>query len=207
MIRDNWDIYLYKESLAVDRGFEVSYGKNMTGLTWTEDESSVVTRIVPVYKIGDLFWGCTEGRGWAKANGTTYYIGSGEFVDSPYVNNYPLAHSYVLEVDDSYVKDYVDNDNNCPGDRYKFSTALIQAAADEFAKGCDLAKLSCEVEFQYLGDTVEYHQYAGLEKVYLYDQVNIEHAPSGFSHTSAVCEIEWDCIKEQYKSIKLGDVY
>ena len=84
---------------------------------------------------------------------------------------------------------------------------MRQAAADEFAKGCDLVDLSLEVDFIHIGDTEEYRQYRNLERVFLYDLVRIRHGPTGFVAKAQVSGYEWNALTRRYNSIRIGNVF
>ena len=84
---------------------------------------------------------------------------------------------------------------------------MRQAAADEFAKGCDLTDLTLEIDFIHIGDTEEYRQYRNLERVFLYDMVRIRHAPTGFVARAQVSGYEWDALARRYNSVTVGNVF
>lgn len=72
--RDGYNVVL-KTSIGIDRGFVISYGKNLSGLEVTEDLSEVATRIYTVGKDGI----------------------TGGYVDSDRINDYVNPKIYVLE--------------------------------------------------------------------------------------------------------------
>ena len=84
---------------------------------------------------------------------------------------------------------------------------MRQAAADEFAKGCDLTDLTLEIDFIHIGDTEEYRQFRNLERVFLYDMVRIRHAPTGFVVRAQVSGYEWDALAKRYNSVTVGNVF
>ena len=84
---------------------------------------------------------------------------------------------------------------------------MRQAAAEEFAKGCDMPDLTLDIDFIHIGDTEEYRQYRNLERVFLYDLVRIRHAPTGFVAKAQVSGYEWDALTKRYKSITVGNVF
>jgi len=79
LVRDNFTIKLLQQR-GVDRGVLISYGKNIQGLSGTNNEDNVITRIYPKGKDGLTL---TE-----------------KYVDSQYINNYPHPKIKVIEFSD-----------------------------------------------------------------------------------------------------------
>ena len=200
LVRDNADFYLLDNDDPPDRGYEIAYGKNMTGISWSKKTDSVITRIVP---LGE------------DAEGNTLLLPE-KWIDSPHINDYPVVHTGTLTVSDAK-EVVVSEDESEEGDEaapeiQPFSkeecyALMRQAAADEFAKGCDLTDLTLEIDFIHIGDTEEYRQYRNLERVFLYDMVRIRHAPTGFVAKAQVSGYEWDALARRYNSITVGNVF
>ncbi len=200
LVRDNADFYLLDNDDPPDRGYEIAYGKNMTGISWSKKTDAVITRIVP---LGE------------DAEGNTLLLPE-KWIDSPHINDYPVVHTGTLTVSDAkevvvYEDEIEEGDEPAP-DIQPFSkeecyALMRQAAADEFAKGCDLTDLTLEIDFIHIGDTEEYRQYRNLERVFLYDMVRIRHAPTGFVARAQVSGYEWDALARRYISITVGNVF
>lgn len=200
LVRDNADFYLLDNDDPPDRGYEIAYGKNMTGISWNKKTDSVITRIVP---LGE------------DAEGNTLLLPE-KWIDSPHINDYPVVHTGTLTVSDAK-EVVVSEDESEEGDEpatdiQPFSkeecyALMRQAAANEFAKGCDLTDLTLEIDFIHIGDTEEYRQYRNLERVFLYDMVRIRHAPTGFVARAQVSGYEWDALAKRYNSITVGNVF
>lgn len=200
LVRDNADFYLLDNDDPPDRGYEIAYGKNMTGISWSKKTDSVITRIVP---LGE------------DAEGNTLLL-SEKWIDSPHISDYPVVHTGTLTVSDAK-EVVVSEDESEEGDEpatdiQPFSkeecyALMRQAAADEFAKGCDLTDLTLEIDFIHIGDTEEYRQYRNLERVFLYDMVRIRHAPTGFVAKAQVSGYEWDALAKRYRSVTVGNVF
>lgn len=188
IIRDNKEIFLLKND-AYDRRVTVAYGKNLKGVTWKKNAESIVTRIIPLGK---------------DENSNTILLPE-NYIDSVYINNYPVIYAQKIDVADAKVKPEKDDD---PGMTLaQVYTAMRTAAADEYEKGCDLISFELDVDFVQLGDTEEYKQYHDLQQVFLYDTISISHAPLGFTTKAQVREYEWDAILGRYTKIVLGDVF
>ena len=197
LVRDNNDFYLLDNDEPADRGYEIAYGKNMTGISWSKSTDEVITRIVP---LGE------------DADGKTLLLPE-KWMDSPHIGEYPVVHTGTLAVSDA--KEVVVNEDDeetpsediTPMSKDECYALMRQAAADEFAKGCDLPDLTLEIDFIHIGDTEEYKQYRNLERVFLYDLVRIRHAPTGFVAKAQVSGYEWDALTRRYNSIAVGNVF
>lgn len=197
LVRDNNDFYLLDNDEPADRGYEIAYGKNMTGISWSKSTDEVITRIVP---LGE------------DADGKTLLLPE-KWMDSPHIGEYPVVHTGTLAVSDA--KEVVVNEDDeetpsediTPMSKDECYALMRQAAADEFAKGCDLPDLTLEIDFIHIGDTEEYKQYRNLERVFLYDLVRIRHAPTGFVAKAQVSGYEWDALTRRYSSITVGNVF
>lgn len=182
IVRDNNDIFLL-DNIAYDRRVRVEYGKNLNGIKWTKRSDTVVTRIVPVGRNAD----------------NTDLLLPEIYVDSEYINVYPVIYTQKLDVPDAKISDTMTAE--------QAYTAMRNAAAAEYAKGCDLITFDLDVDFIQLGDTEEYKQYHDLQQVFLYDTITINHSPTGFSARAQVKAYEWDAIQKRYTKVTLGDVF
>lgn len=197
LVRDNNDFYLLGNDEPADRGYEIAYGKNMTGISWSKSKDEVITRIVP---LGE------------DADGKTLLLPE-KWMDSPHIGEYPVVHTGTLTVSDAKEVVVDEDDEETPSEditpmsKEECYALMRQAVADEFAKGCDLPDLTLEIDFIHIGDTEEYRQYRNLERVFLYDLVRIRHAPTGFVAKAQVSGYEWNALTRRYNSITVGNVF
>ena len=142
LVRNNNDFYLLDNDDPPDRGYEIRYCKNMTGISWSKSTDAVVTRIVP---LGE------------DADGNTLLLPE-KWIDSEHIAEYPVVHTGTLTVSDA--KEVVVNEDDeeetsediTPMSKEECYVLMRQAAADEFAKGCDLPDLTLEIDFIHIGD-------------------------------------------------------
>lgn len=184
VVRDNWDFFVL-ENEAPDRGFSITYGVNLRGVTWKSDTQKVVTRIVPVAK---------------KADDTDLLLPEIN-VDSIYIDSYPTPIAQSLKVDGKVGGD--DGQGGTWTEQTLYAYMREQAQA-QFDAGCDLPTEDITVEFQLLGETVEYAQYKALEKLFLYDTVTVKHPEIHLNRKLQVSETRWDAIREAFEAITLS---
>ena len=84
LARDWFDVYLV-ERVGTDVDVQIRQGKNLTGITYDVDTSSVVTRIVPTGEDDD---------------GETLYLPE-KYIDRTNIDAYPHPKWGILTVDDA----------------------------------------------------------------------------------------------------------
>ena len=188
LIRDNWDIFVNKNT-SVDRGLRLSYGRNLTGVSWKRDTSNLINRVVPVAQ---------------KANGTELTLDE-MWVDSPILDSYPVIRTEYLNVNEKVGGE--DPDGNAWTEE-TLKDYMRQKAAERFSvDNVDKPLVELEVQFVLLGDSDEYRQYRKLERLSLYDTVLVEDPTLNLSLSLQVSEYRWDPVRERFTGIKLGSVF
>ena len=195
LVRDNFNAYLLPDKVR-DRGVTVRRKKNLIGVRVTHDESSVVTRIIPVgkNKKGDPLY----------LSGDKYPV---KYVDSAHINDYPAIMAKRIEYDVS-----VGTPNEDNKDKVFKTEALAMAELERLAKleysenGIDLPSYGMEVDFVLLENTKEYANYASLQAVHLYDTVTVIDELIGVSAKLRVTGYKWNALTKQYESVTLGEL-
>lgn len=193
LIRDNWDFFLLTND-DVNRGYVIAHGINMTGVTWTRDFSTVVTRVIPV---------------GSNSDGSPLYLDDNItgtiWVESEHAENYPMIAWEYLSVSVKV------GDDDPDGNPYTVETARAemrrQAEARFTDDRADEPAVTLDVEFTLLGDTVGYEQYKALERVSLYDWVTVVHKDLGINTLAQVKSYTWDALHQRFERISLGDVF
>ena len=184
LVRDNWELYILKDP-GLNRGVTVEYGKNMTGLSYTENYESIATRIIPL--------------GETKDGNTLMLSGSTPWVNSSRINDYPTVYTQTLKCTD------------CKVGTDGVTTAIARARMQEQARavfdaGGDLPSVELSVDFINLGDTAEYPQYKDLERCFLWDYVIVRHKLHRIDVTARIVSIRWDCLTERMDGMEIGSV-
>ena len=188
LIRDNWDIFVNKNT-SVDRGLRLSYGRNLTGVSWKRDTSNLINRVVPVAQ---------------KANGTELTLDE-MWVDSPILDSYPVIRTEYLKINEKIGGE--DPDGNAWTEE-TLKDHMRQKAAERFSvDNVDKPLVELEVQFILLGDSDEFRQYRKLERLSLYDTVLVEDPTLNLSLSLQLSEYSWDPARERFTGIKLGSVF
>lgn len=191
LIRNNADFFILSNS-SPRKGITIAYGKNMLGVRWSRDTEKVITRVLPR---------CGDGSGgWL-------YIDS-VYVESQHSMNYAVQRTEMMDCDCDVGSKYKDTD----GVEHTYTAGTAKAKMAEDARNrfevdnADAELVELEVQFVLIGDTAEYAQYKGLQRVNLYDLITVIMDRSGQTATAQVTEYEYDSIRRRYNSIKVGDV-
>jgi phage minor structural protein len=189
--RDNWDVFVMRKTNP-DRGFRLTYGNNVKGITWNTKSDSLVTRVVPVAKAAD---------------GSDLYLDPTKWVDSSSINNYPVIYMERLKVDGQVGKD----DGTETGTNWTeatLRTEMEKKAGERFSVDkADQLQIEITVDFEMLGDTAEYAAtMKDLERVNLYDMVTVRDARIGVNTEVEVTELEFDVVRKKVTAVKLANV-
>jgi phage minor structural protein len=189
LIRDNWDMFLMKNDL-VDRGIRLVYGTNLRGVSWKRNTDKKVNRVRPVAKAAD---------------GSDLYLPE-QWIDSDGGTS-PVIRMERLKVDGQVGKDDGTGTETTWTEENLLDHMREKAAERFTVDHADAQVVELTVNFTLLGETEEYKEYRGLEKVYMYDLVRVVDPRVGMNIQLQVSHVEWDCIMERYISIKVGNVY
>lgn len=181
LVRDNWNLFFLKDA-GRQRGMKIEYGKNLVGVTYSEDLSDVATRIIPVGQTKD---------------GTDLLLPE-KYIDSEHINDYNDPMLYVLECSDCKV-----GKNLTTANAYK---KMREKAKETLAGGCDLPTVAMTVDFVSLGDSEEYAQYRQMDKLFMFDEIEIVTRRGYADVKSQVVSLSWDCINDRALEIGVGSL-
>ena len=185
--RDNWDLFVLQNT-ALDRGVRLEYGKNVKGITWKRSSENMATRIVPVAK---------------DANGNDLYLPE-MYIDSEHINEYPVILMQRLAVKGQIGKDDGTDTNTKWTENTLFEEMRTKAQERFDVDHVDEIYVEITVDFEQLGDTVEYSWLKGLEQVCLYDTVHASDTRIGLETALTVTELEWDIIRKKITAVKVS---
>ena len=185
--RDNWDLFVLQKTNR-DRGVRMQYGKNAKGITWKRSSESLATRIVPVAK---------------DADGNDLYLPE-QYIDSTHINEYPVIMMQRLAVKGQVGKDD-GTDTNTKWTADTLYEEMRTKAEERFTVDhADVLYVEVTVDFEQLGDTVEYSWLKGMEQVLLYDTVHAVDSRIGLDIALTVTELEWDIIRKKVTAVKVS---
>lgn len=181
--RDNFRINWLK-SMGKDRGVKIKYRKNLVGLRFKEDYTDIVTRIMP--------------QGF-----DTLFLPE-KYIDSPLINDYP--NTVIRKVKFDSIKSKEINKDDKEALEHQEALKLLRQKAKEYIETVDKPKITADVDFVDLAQTVEYAKYKQLETVYIGDIVTIIHGPFNLNFKKQVTSYRYDPIEDRYIFITLGEV-
>ena len=210
LIRDNDELY-FLDDPGINRGVQIRYSKNMTGVDFTESEDEVATRIIPVgeKKNGDpLYLDADASKRYIDIE--TYVKGNKNlsFITDTNPNGnvpkYAIPHVYYLKCDNCKVGD---KDSNGGKITEKIAKDRMREQANKkFDEECYNPKIQMSVEFLNLGDTEEYKQFKNLENSFLFDYVIVQHPRLNINVTAQIVKIKWDCLRDRMTGVEIGSV-
>lgn len=184
ILRDKFKI-IANDSIGKDNHVIIEYKKNLLGLEKDDDNSEVVTRVIPT---------------GLSSKDVSIMIDE-IYVDSPLINDYinPIVKEYHF----SDLKE--DTEKGITIDEVKRKLKI--KAEELFSKDhIDLPKTNYRINFLDLSSTEEYKDFKALEKVKLGDIVTVRHKEMNIDIKRKVVKYRWDCINKEYIEIELGDL-
>ena len=172
---DNYNIYIHSKR-GNNTNFSIRYGKNLSGIDFNLDFSTVVTRICPQGK-DDLHL-------------------DKKYVDSPLINNYFMPFYKKMEFD-------IGIDDNTTEEQAKQN--LLEAVKQEFNNGIDTPNISVKVDFIELSKCVEYSKYSNLESCHLGDTVQAIIPTLDLKITTRIVKTVYNCALNRLISLELGN--
>ena len=175
---DNYTVKLHNNR-GMNRGVSIRYGKNLTNIQQDQNCSNVATGIYP-------YW-------YLETDAGNVLIELPEkIVPAPGTYNFvkirTLDLSAEFEVQPTHEQ--------------------LRAKTQQFIKSNNIGvpKVSLTVSFAQLEQTEEYRHLALLERVTLFDTVNVEFPALGVSATAKASKMVYDVIADRVKSVTLGSV-
>lgn len=154
-------------------------GKNISGLKYKVDISSLVTRILPIKSL--------------QENDTTTYL-EGTPVSSQYINSYEQIYTIKVDFTDDTIKTVDD---------------LNKASANWFVDSANTARdkpsVTIDIDVLSLQDSADYQdKFKDLESVALTDTVTVYVPEYGINVTAIVNELHFDPIQERVTKLTVG---
>lgn len=176
---DNLKVELLAKRGA-DHGVKIKYGKNLTDITQDETNENVYTHVIP----------------YAQDSNKNTIIG-----DTITLFNVAESKMRILNLD---LSDKFQGEN---GEEAKITVKDVNREALYYVERNNLTepRVSLDVSFLDLSQTVEYANIAPLETVSLGDTVYVDYPTLGVSAKARVIEYEWDSLRERYNSVEIGD--
>ena len=175
---DNYTVKLHNNR-GMNRGVSIRYGKNLTDIQQEQNCSSVATGVYP-------YWA-------GEVDETVVLVELPEkIVNAP--GQYNFVKVRTLDLTQSF--------ESVP------TVDQLREKAESYVKNnkIGIPKVSMTISFSQLEQTEEYKHLMLLERIGLFDTVNVEFPALGVSATAKVQKIVYDCLANRVKSATLGSV-
>lgn len=158
--------------------FSIRYKKNLTGIEFNLDFSTVATRIMP--------------------QGANELLLEEKYVDSPLINNYfnPIYKKIEfsnISVDENTTLEEAQN-------------LLREEVNKLFAAGIDKPEISIKVDFIELSKCIEYKDYSNLEFCNLGDTIKAIVPELNLNLETRIVKTIYNCSLERYTTLELGSI-
>lgn len=177
---DNYTVKLHNHRGA-NRGVSIRYGKNLTDLKQDENCSNIATGVYP-------YW-----LGFDETGKNEILVELPEkIINAP--GTYNFVKIKTLDLSTAF--------------EVKPTVEQLRAKTESYVKNNDIGipKVSLTVSFAQLEQTEEYKGLKLLERVSLFDTVNVEFPALKVSATAKAVKVVYDVIMERVKSVTLGSV-
>lgn len=191
IVYDDYTIKINKR-IGSDKGARCEFGYNLNSVQEVVSNENLITRIYP-----------------QAYNG--YVLPNEEYVDSPFINNYPDVYWSFIQFEDVKLKEDAQEDDASNGitvcdtleDLYK---VLRKRAASYFAEtNCDVPNITYKVDIVDLARLDAYKDIKNLVSIGFGDTVHIKHRKLNIETKARLIECDYDCILKKYGSMTLGD--
>ena len=173
---DNYTVKLHNNR-GMNRGVSVRYGKNLTDIKQEQNCASVATGVYPY---------------WVSVDSSVLVELPEKIINAPGTYNFVKIHALDLSAE--------------------FETQpteeQIRTRAERYVKENNIGvpSVSLTVSFAQLDQTEEYKHLNLLERVSLFDTVNVEFPALKVSATAKAVKIVYDVLADRVKSVTLGSV-
>ena len=180
---DNFNVYMNNRT-GGEYGVTFKYGRDLINLNENSNIDSIITRVIPV-----------------GFNGITI---PETYVESPLINKYRKVKTDVVKFDYIKVKESQEDEEGYDT-LEEAQEALREAAKELFNDGLDKLLYQLDLEVTKLENTLKYEDYKDILTTGLGDTVGVEHIDIGIDIKTRVIKFTYDCIKEKYKTITIGN--
>lgn len=180
---DNFNVYMNNRT-GGEYGVTFKYGRDLINLNENSNIDSIITRVIPV-----------------GFNGITI---PETYVESPLINKYRKVKTDVVKFDYIKVKESTEDEEGYDT-LEEAQEALREAAKELFNDGLDKLLYQLDLEVTKLENTLKYEDYKDILTTGLGDTVGVEHIDIGIDIKTRVIKFTYDCIKEKYKTITIGN--
>lgn len=174
---DGYTVYL-KNHRGSSKNIPLRYGKNITDIKQEENISSTITGIVPY---------------WSDSEGGEVVTLTEKVIHSSNASSYSNYLTVVMDFSSDFDEKPTENQ------------LRVHAQAYVNSHNLGIPKVSIDVSFVNLADTVEYKDILSLQQLELCDTIPIIFEKLGINTTAKVVKTDYDVLADKYNSITVGD--
>jgi len=182
IIRDNYNISMVSKR-GNTKGMQIRYSKNLTGIEFSLDRTTVATRIMPKAADGILL--------------------PEKYIDSPNIGIYP--HPIIRIIEYSDLKLSTDGSEGYATESELYE-AMRTRVNEEFENEIDKPTITTTVNFVELANTKEYEKYKEIEKLNIGDYTTVYVPHLNINVTQRVYKTIYDVLLGRFVEFEMGYV-
>lgn len=184
IVRDNYNVSIKKKRGTSNIAKTIRYRKNLTGIDFNIDFTTVGTRLMPM--------------------GYDALLLPEKYIDSPLIDNY--SHPIIKQLEYPDVKVKTSEDEEGFETLYEAQEELRRLVRKDIEDGIDKPKLSTTIDFIELSSTTEYEKYKNLEKLYIGDSINVYVEKINVDIEQRIIKTTFNVLTNKFIKYELGNV-
>lgn len=164
-------------------GYKIKYGKNLTGIEFSSDDSEIITRLRPMGYDGLML--------------------PEIYVDSPIIDEYPHPKIGEITYSDIKVKESEDDEEGYDTLEECYEELRNRASLEFSDNNIDKPSVNIKVDFVDLSKTNAYKQYKFLNELKLGDTVTV--VLNNFETSVRVIKTVYDSLLHRFTELELGE--
>ncbi len=185
IIRDNFSINMVEKRQSTITKKTVRYRKNLKGLNFVIDYSTIATRIMPKGYDGLLL--------------------PEKYVDSPLINKYAHPKIKILDYEEVKIKTQESEEEGFDTEEEAYEE-LRKLALQDIEKGIDKPTLTTTIDFIKLSDVKEYEKYKNLENLYIGDTISVQVEEIDIEIEQRIVKTTYNPLNDKFTKYELGNV-
>lgn len=184
IIRNNFSIEFVEKRQGNANKKHIRYRKNLQGITYSTDFSTVGTRIMPIGYDGMLL--------------------PEKYINSNLINSY--SHPIIKKIEYSDIKVKEKDEEEGYKNLEECYKEMRNRIKLEYENGIDKPTVSSKINFIELSKTEEYKNYTLIEKLLIGDTINVYLEEYNIDVDQRIIKTKYDVLTQKYTSYELGTV-
>ena len=184
IIRDNYKVSMVRKRQSTSKHKTIRYRKNLLGITFNIDFTTVGTRFMPM--------------------GYDALLLPEKYIDSPLIDKY--SHPIIKKLEYPDVKVKTAEDEEGFETEAEAQEELRRLTQQDIETGIDKPTLSTVIDFIKLSDTKEYEKYKNIEDLYIGDSINVYVEKINIDIEQRIIKTTYNPLTNRFTKYELGSI-